>query len=240
MNSKFASQIMKIDDISQLNNQINHYESIVLLYQNNDNNDNQSEESILKAKEEIKIYTNISSKFTDLPFYYTYNSSIVDHFNITSNSTQIFILKNYDEILSVFKQPINYENIDKFIKLYAYPLLNIFSTDNFMKVINGRITFSCLFMNNTNDHNELKNNFYEALSSSRMSYNMFGNYSDQSQTTLSIDFDLNKTQLPILILMDFELKNSDWVIKRYKADESDLLNVETIRNFFLKYQKSNN
>jgi len=40
--------------------------------------------------------------------------------------------------------------------------------------------------------------------------------------------------------MDFELKNSDWVIKRYKADESDLLNVETIRNFFLKYQKSNN
>ena len=223
------SPILNINELDQLKVQINHFESIVVLFLNSTCEDNNPE---------FRLYNNITSQFSDLPFFCTQNTTIPEFFKLVNNTTQLFILKNYDERFSHLKDSFTFFNIIHFIKSYAYPLLNSFSNDNFIKVNNNRISYSLLFLNDTNLEKDLSKKLYDALLSipaSREIYNMFGNFSDQTQTTLSLDFDIEKNHPPVLIITKYKLINTEYKVERYKTDKRDLETSDSIRNFFLKF-----
>ena len=228
---------MIINDLEEIAVQISQYMAIVVFYEKRKECDNCTN----NETSDFKAFSNATNAFPDLPFFYTNNKSIPNNFNQLSNTSQIIILKNFDEGFSVFNKEFNSASIVKFIRSYSYPLLNIYTQDNFIRIINNRISFSALFMNNTNENEALKSNYYEALNSIRDAglYNIFGNYSDQSQTTLSIDYELNATQLPFIIIFHFDtVNNKDIIVKRYKTELKDIESKEGVMSFMQRWQNS--
>jgi thioredoxin 1 len=220
MDKKLHKKIHIIENVEDLTKQMTEFDRIVCL-----------------VNLQLSNYGQLIDTFNDLHFYQMTNQTLIDTLNIESkyknSEPKIIIFKNYDERISIYSGDTNnFTKIENFIKAYTYPLVNKFTSTNYLYAVNNRLTFSVMLFNG---NDSLLEEFKESATKLRGNvFFMHGNLSEQSQTTLAIDFEVKEEDLPVIVIQDYSSK--DKTVVRYKLSQIHSESSDKVSEFFLKYK----
>lgn len=192
--------------------------------------------------------SSLTDTFTDLHFYSLNNLELIQSLNIPEKyknlEEKVILFKSYDDKLNVLSVDFSQtQKVENFIRTYIYPMLNPFSQTNYLYAVNNKLSFGVVLLPNSNEiSQENLDNIIAEMNDSAAKlrgdlFFMYGNFSDQYQTTLAIDFEVEEKDLPVALIQDYnkEMKS----IRRFKLDNIDL-NAEgkskSISEFFNKFK----
>jgi hypothetical protein len=190
--------------------------------------------------------SSLTDTFTDLHFYSLKNLTLIQSLNIPEKNKnleeKIILFKSYDDKVNLFSVDFsNTQKVENFIRTYIYPMVNHLSQTNYLYAINNKLSFGVVLLPNEISEENLKNIITELnQSASKMRgelFFMYGNFSDQYQTTLAIDFEVEEKDLPVVLIQDYNKDTK--TIRRFKLENIDL-NAEgkskSISEFFDKFK----
>jgi hypothetical protein len=173
----------------------------------------------VKNKKEYELYFNFTGRFPDLHFYHFTNTSIIQHINTTVKISEpaVIILKVFDEKVNVYEGKLNEIDLNEFISVYSRPVLTHLDSDSYMYIMNQKKSFVALL---TNDEDEeaaeaLEDKFLQHCLKYRKQIMAFAG---DMYTTLTTEFSVKKTDLPVLLIEEF---NENGSIRRYKSTPTD-------------------
>ena len=185
---------------------------------------------------EYELFFNMTDKFQHLHFYYFSNSSIIQHLNLGEEISfpSIVISKNFDEEINAYTGNITYYDVFQFIRIFSRPVLSNLNADSYLYIINERISFiSLLIQDNHPRIEEIKDLYYDlSLKYRNKLMSFIGNYDELKGTTFTYEFNVKSSDLPIIMIEEFTPENT---IRRYKSVPRDLESNETITSFFSSY-----
>jgi thiol-disulfide isomerase/thioredoxin len=116
-------------------------------------------------------------------------------------------------------------------------MVNGLSQGNYLYALNNKMPFAVLLLPNTISEEHLDIMVKELLVSAEKlrgeMFFMYGNFSDQYQTTIAIDFEVEEKHLPVVLIQDFNKETK--LLRRYKLTNIDLnqeATSKTITAFF--------
>lgn len=188
---------------------------------------------------EFELFFNLNERFPHLHFYYFSNSTILENLNITENlnSPFVVVLKTFDEELNVYAGNFTAQDIHSFIKIYSRPVTSTLTGDSYLYILNERISFISLLINDDNPKlDEIKEAYYESSYKYRSILMSFvGNLEDLKGTTLTYEFNVRTKDLPVMLIEEFTPEKT---VKRYKSSLTDLESKESILDFFDRFYQS--
>lgn len=220
--SFLVKKTIKFDTYEQLNATFEKEHLLVMFYGEPKDN-----------KTEFEIFFNMTERFQHLHFYHFSNETILLKLNITENITNpsVIILKTFDEELNVYAGQFSDEDVYGFIKIYARPVMSTLNGDSYLYVVNERISFISLLINeNHTNYEEIREHFYESSYKYRSVLMSFlGDVEDLRGTTLTYEFGIKSQDLPLMIIEEFTPEKT---IRRYKSITQDLKSKEGVQGFF--------
>lgn len=200
--------------------------------------------SFIGEKQNFDPYLNLTETFMDLNFVHIDNLDFINQLAINENdknlNQKIIIFKKFDDLINVYNSDFkSYEKLEKFIRTYSYPIINQFSQTNFLYIVNSQLSYAVLVLPNKNELKEdllenIYDEYYNVAKNHRAElFFLYGNLDDQSQTTLSLDFEIEETELPVFVIQYTDMK--DKIFKRYK-EKVELDKLNEISEILNKYK----
>lgn len=299
-----------LTSLTHLDNVLNSFNNVLLLISDNNKsyNDFNDNEELVYSQDDLKLSVNVTETFRQLgdkfpttPLFRFNNQTLIKylfyglkHDNLVlrdieyNDKSRVVLLKNYDDrinlIPSTYYSDFVNDELFKSINSVIYPVVNYFSQQNFMFVVNSKISHMLLVFkdinndiveeskensensNNTdidsNDnnssntttinacdylneidtsyldddlvsdkkfssYNNLNKIFYKkAIDNRGRLFSMKTYISELSQTTLSIDYNIELNELPIILINDYTENG----LIRYKITSKELMKQSFLEN----------
>lgn len=218
-----------------------------------------------KYTAEYLSFRNCSESFSELPFYVLDNITLLETiYNIirrdnnntvgsfpevgTDGGSKISVIKNFDDGINFIQsssiEDFEFSNLYQNIHIYSYPILNGFSNQNYLYILNSRRPFAILLFNETSRYYlDLASNATEIDEASMIEMNtrqafesagwkfrrnfffMVGNFSATGQTTVLLDYAIENHQSPVLILQDY-FYSKEIPLRRFKKSNVKVEEIE--------------